>query len=77
MPSSETADDIQAQSTSIHFLIDRRADINIRDIYGQTPLHYAAMRGNEMACTDLLSYKTRVALEVCYVLTNITGPLTI
>lgn len=63
MPSSETQEDLQAQSTVIHFLIDRGADINIRDNYGQTPLHFAAMRGNEMACKDLISYKGTVALE--------------
>ena len=64
MHPSDTTEDLQAQSTSIHFLIDRGADINVRDIYGQTPLHYAAMRGNELACKDLLSYKNKVALEV-------------
>ena len=64
MPSSDTAEDLQAQSTAIHYLIDRGADINVRDIYGQTPLHYSAMRGNELACTDLLTYKGKVSLEV-------------
>ena len=65
MPTSDTVEDLAAQSTAIHFLIDHGADINVRDVYGQTPLHYAAMRGNETACRDLLSYKGKVNVEVC------------
>ncbi|XP_076445095.1 uncharacterized protein LOC143283004 [Babylonia areolata] len=46
---------IEAQKSVINFLILNGANINCRDIYGQTPLHFAAMRGNEVACRDLLS----------------------
>ncbi|KAL8599950.1 hypothetical protein ACOMHN_050252 [Nucella lapillus] len=45
----------QVQESVINFLISNGANINCRDIYGQTPLHFAAMRGNEVACRDLLS----------------------
>lgn len=57
MKSSETTEDLANQSSVIHFLIKRGADINERDTYGQTALHYAAMRGNEVAVKELLSYK--------------------
>ncbi|KAL4233750.1 hypothetical protein ACF0H5_008430 [Mactra antiquata] len=53
---SDTAEDLVAQSSVIHYLINKHADINERDIYGQTPLHYACMRGNEIACKELLNY---------------------
>ncbi|XP_071078636.1 transient receptor potential cation channel subfamily A member 1 homolog [Haliotis cracherodii] len=39
----------------ISFLIKNGAKVNVVDIYGQTPLHYAAMSGNENAARDLLS----------------------
>ena len=64
MRTSATAEDLAAQSLAVHFLIDRGADINVRDIYGLTPLHFAAMRGNKVACRDLLSYKSKDVLEV-------------
>lgn len=38
----------------IRILVECGADINARDIYDQTPLHYAAMRGNDPAARDLL-----------------------
>ncbi len=31
--------------------------MNARDIYGCTPLHFASMRGNELATQELLSCK--------------------
>ena len=37
------------------FLIKNMANINIQDKYGQTPLHYAAMRGNEIVAKELLA----------------------
>lgn len=64
MHTSDTADDLAAQSSVIHYLIRQNADINVQDIYWQTPLHYACMRGNEVACQELLSYKNKVNLEV-------------
>ncbi|XP_046578884.1 transient receptor potential cation channel subfamily A member 1 homolog isoform X2 [Haliotis rubra] len=40
----------------ISFLVKNGARVNVVDIYGQTPLHFAAMRGNEIAARDLLSF---------------------
>lgn len=37
------------------YLIKKNAKINIEDRYGQTPLHYAAMRGNEIVSKELLA----------------------
>ena len=45
----------QAQESVITYLISKGAQVNAVDIYGQTPLHFAAMRGNEVACKDLLN----------------------
>ena len=39
----------------ILYLVSQSADVNVKDDYGLTPLHYAAMRGNAMAAKDLLS----------------------
>lgn len=41
----------------IKFLGGSGAKINGRDNYGMTPLHYAAMRGNEVAARDLLTFE--------------------
>ena len=39
----------------ILYLVKKGADVNVRDKYGLSPLHYAAMRGNEEATKELLS----------------------
>jgi ankyrin repeat protein len=36
------------------FLASQGADVNAMDKYRLTPLHYAAMRGNDDAANDLL-----------------------
>ena len=41
-------------SSVILFLAQNGADVNAKDKYGLTPLHYAAMRGNDDAVQDLL-----------------------
>ena len=47
----------------VSFLVQNRADPNAQDIYGQTPLHYAAMRGNDSVAKELMSFKV-VDIEV-------------
>ena len=39
----------------ILYLLENNANINARDYYGATPLHYAAQRGNVIAVKELLS----------------------
>eukprot|EP00795_Rhopilema_esculentum_P017434 gene17434-9036_t len=39
----------------ILYLLKNSADINARDYYGATPLHYAAQRGNLMSVNELLT----------------------
>ena len=39
----------------ILYLVSQGAEVNKADIYGCTPLHFAAMRGNEVATKELLS----------------------
>ncbi|XP_078001472.1 transient receptor potential cation channel subfamily A member 1 homolog isoform X2 [Glandiceps talaboti] len=48
--------DAESESV-IHFLVHRGANVNAVDIYGSTPLHFAAMRGNDVACRELLEVK--------------------
>lgn len=40
----------------IKVLVENGADVHARDIYGLTPLHYAAMRGHDVAARDLLEF---------------------
>ncbi|KAK3088028.1 hypothetical protein FSP39_013681 [Pinctada imbricata] len=40
----------------VDYLVQSSANINQFDKYGLTPLHYACMRGNEMALRQLLTY---------------------
>lgn len=43
-----------SETSVIRILVECGAHVNARDIYDQTPLHYAAMRGNDPAARDLL-----------------------
>ena len=38
----------------IIYLVSQGANVNVADIYGSTPLHFAAMRGNEVATKELM-----------------------
>lgn len=49
---------IDVDASSIHYLIDHGADITHKDEYGLTALHHAALRGDEVACEQLLYYAT-------------------
>ncbi|KAH3729943.1 hypothetical protein DPMN_055921 [Dreissena polymorpha] len=62
IPPIDSTEDTQKQKSVIHFLIGRGSDPNVRDLYGQTPLHFACMRCNEVACEELLS-NSKVNIE--------------
>ena len=47
----------------LRYLLEQRANVNAKDFYGSTPLHYAALRGNVTAVKMLLGQKT-ISLEV-------------
>ncbi|KAI8752888.1 transient receptor potential cation channel subfamily A member 1 [Biomphalaria glabrata] len=47
----------------VRYLISKGANINATDIFGQTPLHFAAMRGNEVACSNLLFFKDKIIIN--------------
>lgn len=53
----------ESEESIVSYLVKQRANINAVDMYGQTPLHYAAMRGNEVACRDLLAFKNMIDVE--------------
>lgn len=44
-------------------LLDNKADINIADIRGATPLHRAASKGNLMVVKLLLQYKDALKID--------------
>ncbi|KAK3773373.1 hypothetical protein RRG08_023251 [Elysia crispata] len=51
------------EESIVSYLVKQNANINAVDMYGQTPLHYAAMRGNEIACRDLLAFKDTIDIS--------------
>lgn len=42
--------------TMILFLLSQKANVNARDNYGSTPLHYAVAKGNADAVSELLTH---------------------
>uniref|UniRef100_W6NAF1 Ankyrin domain containing protein n=1 Tax=Haemonchus contortus TaxID=6289 RepID=W6NAF1_HAECO len=44
----------------VDLLVDRGADVNARDSYGLTPLHHAAMKGNQSAARALIKHRADV-----------------
>ena len=48
----------------ILYLLSRKANVNCRDNFGCTPLHYAASKCNKTAVIQLLTDKN-IDIEVC------------
>ena len=46
------------------YLLEQKANVNAKDFYGSTPLHFASMRGNVIAARHLLNVKS-IDIEVC------------
>ncbi|XP_077977581.1 uncharacterized protein LOC144433145 [Glandiceps talaboti] len=54
----DTSPDIaDCKGSVIQYLVSKGADINAKDIYYSTPLHFTAMRGNDLATRELLQCK--------------------
>uniref|UniRef100_A0A914W2A8 Uncharacterized protein n=1 Tax=Plectus sambesii TaxID=2011161 RepID=A0A914W2A8_9BILA len=54
--------ELSAQNGIISYLVSASADPNAQDNYGMTPLHYAAMRGNEVIASELLKCQAKFEL---------------
>lgn len=57
IPPSLSAEELASSDQVTTFLVKNGADLNRGDKYGLTPLHYAAMRGNELATKELLQFR--------------------
>ena len=60
-------------------MVKKGADVNVKDIYGLRPLHFAAMRGNDIAASELLDCQNVVVDVSCFFFsepypTLVTGP---
>ena len=65
---SQIESEVEPETALIEYLVSKSADINIQDLYGSTPLHYATMKGNEMAVEELLSIKTvNINVSACFI----------
>ncbi|XP_013406001.1 transient receptor potential cation channel subfamily A member 1 homolog isoform X2 [Lingula anatina] len=50
-------DELDNQPSVVKYLVERGAKVNAQDYYGLTPLHFAAMRGNDLVSRELLSVR--------------------
>lgn len=50
-------------TNGVEYLLDRGAQIKIRDMNGHTALRYAAHRGHEEACSILLARGATIGIE--------------
>ncbi len=46
---------VGGKSSLAQFLLDHRADVNAQTVHGNTPLHYAALLGDEQTVKVLLA----------------------
>ena len=53
----------EPEDRCLSLLLDKGGHVNIKDVSGLTPLHYAASRGNKPVLKELLKAKD-IALEV-------------
>ena len=60
---TEALPESAVDNSVILYLVHVGGNVNAQDIYGCTPLHFAAIRGNEVATKELLSCK-RINIEV-------------
>jgi len=51
------------EESILMYLLEQKANVNARDYYGSTPLHFASMRGNVVAARRLLEIKS-IDIEV-------------
>ena len=58
------------EGSIILYLLHRKANVNSRDNFGCTPLHYAASKCNETAVMQLLTDKN-IDLEVSWFISHI------
>ena len=49
-------DQLSGSETMILYLLSQKANVNARDSYGSTPLHYAVAKGNPDAVNELLTH---------------------
>eukprot|EP00094_Tigriopus_californicus_P006606 TCALIF_06362-PA protein Name:"Similar to trpa-1 Transient receptor potential cation channel subfamily A member 1 homolog (Caenorhabditis elegans)" AED:0.12 eAED:0.12 QI:8/0.6/0.31/0.93/1/1/16/267/1355 len=54
----------KVENSVIYYLVMKGAHINEKDKYGLTPLHYAAMRGNDEATIELIKCTNQIDIEV-------------
>lgn len=54
----------KVENSVIYYLVMKGARINEKDKYGLTPLHYAAMRGNDEATIELIKCTSQIDIEV-------------